>query len=144
MLLIEKERKKKEEEEAKAKRKEEREKKWKEKEAEKQSKSGNQRNKKVAKKPSMFKKLLITKKTPVASPSDSDSQDEDGIQSKEISSNKCAFCFGLYQDDLSFTGKLLTEWAECSNIACKKWMHIQCLQLSDGLYVYGLCSAQFS
>ena len=141
-LLIEKERKKKEEEEAKAKRKEEREKKRKEKEAEKQSKSGNQRNKKVAKKPSMSKRS--TKKTPVASPSDSDSQDEDGIQSKEISSNECAICFGLYQDDLSSTGKLLTEWVECPNIACKKWMHIQCLQLSDGLYVCGLCSAQFS
>ena len=85
-----------------------------------------------------------TKKTPVVSPLDSDSQDEDGIQSKEISSNECAICFGLYQDDLSSTGKLLTEWAECSNIAYKKWMHIQCLQLSDGLYVCGLCSAQFS
>ena len=40
--------------------------------SEKQSKSGNQRNKKVAKKPSMSKRS--TKKTPVASLSD---QDED-------------------------------------------------------------------
>ena len=81
--------------------------------SEKQSKNGNQRNKKVAKKPSMSKRS--TKKTPVASPSDSDSQDQDGIQSKEILSNECAICFGLYQDDLTSTGKLLTEWVKCPN-----------------------------
>ena len=40
---------------------------------------------------------------------------------------------------VSSTGKLLTEWVKCPNIACKKWMHIQCLQFSD--YVCGLCSA---
>ena len=96
----------------------------------------------MAKKPSTSKRL--TKKTSVVTPSDSESQDEDGIQSKEISNNECVICFGLYQDDLSSTGKLLTEWVECLNIACKKWMHIQCLHLSEGLYVCGLCSAQFS
>ena len=65
-------------------------------------------------------------------PSDSDSQgsgeDEDGVQSHEISNNECAVCFGLYQDDLSSTGKLMTEWVECTNAGCKKWMHAQCLQ----------------
>ena len=90
------------------------------------------------------------KKVPVVSniPSDSDSQgsgeDEDGVQSCEISNNECAVCFGLYQDDLSSTGKLLNEWVECTNAGCKKWMHVQCLQLSDGLYICGLCGAQFS
>ena len=77
------------------------------------------------------------KMVPIVSnmPSDSDSQrsgeDEDGVQSHEISNNECAVCFGLYQDDLSSTGKLLTEWVECTNAGCKKWMHAQCLQLSD-------------
>ena len=148
-LLIEKEKKKKEEEEAKAKRKEERERKRKEKEAEKQRKAEMKKSKeKAAKKPSKSKQS--NKKTAVPSdppPSDSESQgsgDEDGIQSHEISNNECAICFGLCQDDLSSTGKLLTEWVECTNTTCKKWMHIQCLQLKDGLYVCGLCGAHFS
>ena len=85
------------------------------------------------------------KMVPVVSniPSDSDSQgsgeDDDGVQSHEILNNECAVCFGLYsiyQDDLSSTGKLLTEWVECTNAGCKKWMHAQCLQLSDELYIF--------
>ena len=52
---------------------------------------------------------------------DNDS-DEYGIQNGKISSNECPVCFGLYQDDLSSTGKLMTEWVECSY---KKWMHSQ-------------------
>ena len=61
-----------------------------------------------------------------------------GLQSREISNNESAVCFGLYQDDLLSTGKLLTEWVECTNASCKKWMHAQCQQLSDGLYNCGL------
>ena len=149
-LLIEKEKKRKEEEEGKAKRKEERERKRKEKEAEKNRKPEIKKKKEeiAAKKPSKTKRSNA-KKTPIVPdpPTDSDSQesaDEDGVQSREISNNECAVCFSLYQDDLSSTGKLLTEWVECANEGCKKWMHIQCLQLRDGLYACVLCGAQFS
>ena len=40
---------------------------------------------------------------------DSEIEDEDqyDVQDKEISSNECAVCFGLYQDDLSSAGKLM-------------------------------------
>ena len=46
--------------------------------------------------------------------------DEYGVQNREISNNECAVCFGLYQDDLSTTGKLMREWVECTNQRCKK------------------------
>ena len=80
-------------------------------------------------------------------PSDSESQgstDEEGIQTHEISNNECAVCFGSYQDDLSSTGKLLTEWVQCTNTGCMKWMHIQCLHLSEELYSCVMCVTQFS
>jgi len=32
-----------------------------------------------------------------------------GLQSHEISNNECALCFGLYEDDLSPTGRLKKE-----------------------------------
>ena len=149
-LLIEKEKKKREEEEAKEKRKEERERKRKEKEAEKQRKAEMKKKKdeNATKKPSKSKRSNA-KKAPVSPdpPSDSESQrsaDEEGIQSHEISSNECAVCFGLYQDDLSSTGKLLTEWVQCTNKSCMKWMHIQCIHLSEELYSCGVCGTQFS
>ena len=106
-ILIEKEKKKKEKEEAKAKRKEERERgrkrkgSWEGKEAEIKKKKEEEA---AAKKQSTTKQSNAkAKKVPVVSniPSDSDSQgsgeDEDGVQSHEISNNECAVCFGLYQ-----------------------------------------------
>ena len=41
------------------------------------------------------------------------------------------------------TGPKLNK-SVCTNAGCKKWMLAQCLQLSDGLYICGLCGAQFS
>ena len=78
--------------------------------------------------------------------SDSEVEDEDqyGVQDKEISSNECAVCFGLYQDDLSSAGKLMREWVECTNERCKKWMHSQCLQVNNDLYICGICKYKFS
>ena len=78
--------------------------------------------------------------------SDSEVEDEDqyGVQDKEISSNECAVCFGLYQDDLSSAGKLMREWVECTNERCKKWMHSQCLQVNNDLYLRGICKYKFS
>ena len=71
-------------------------------------------------------------------------EEEYGIQGKEISSNECAVCFGLYSDDLTSAGKLMREWVECTNPRCKKWMHSQCLQIDSELYVCGICKNKFS
>ena len=49
---------------------------------------------------------------------------ESGVQSNEISNNECALCFGLYEDDLSMTGKLEREWVQCTNTTCGKWQVI--------------------
>jgi len=51
----------------------------------------------------------------LSSDSEVDADEEYGVQNREISSNECAICFGLYQDDLSTTGKLMREWIECTN-----------------------------
>ena len=84
-----------------------------------------------------------TQKAPVVAElsSDSEIEDEDqySVQDKDISSNECAICFGLYQDDLSSAGNLMREWVECTNEWCKKWMHSQCLQVNNDLYVCGIC-----
>jgi len=52
--------------------------------------------------------------SPVNPPSDSkslqESDNDEGIQSHEISNDGYSICFGLYQDDLLSTGKLLTDW----------------------------------
>lgn len=152
--LIEKEKKKKEEEEAKAMRKQERERKRKEKEAEKQRKAEirKQREEEKAKRPGKSSKSTKAKATVTVrvapeehdhASSDSDIA-EDGIQNNEISTDECAVCFGLYQDDLSTTGKLLREWVECTNGGCKKWMHSECLELKSGLYSCTICGATFS
>ena len=68
---------------------------------------------------------------------------ESGVQSNEISSNECALCFGLYEEDLSMTGKLEREWVQCTNATCGKWMHAECLNIEDGMFVCGLCSMLF-
>ena len=80
----------------------------------------------------------------LSSDSEVDADEEYGVQNREISSNECAICFGLYQDDLSTTGKLMREWVECTNERCKKWMHSQCLQEDNDLYVCGVCNCRFS
>jgi len=84
----------------------------------------------------------ISKMSPVAAEPSSDSEvdadEEYVVQNREISSNECAICFGLYQNDLSTTGKLMREWVECTNERCKKWMHRQCLQEDNDLYVCGV------
>ena len=48
---------------------------------------------------------------------------EDGLQEAEISSNECAVCFGLYEDDVA-DGQLTQEWIQCTETGGGKWMHI--------------------
>jgi len=69
------------------------------------------------------------KMPPAAAESSSDSEveaddDKYGVQIRGISNNECAVCFGLYQDDLSTTGKLIRAWVECTNQRCKKWTSV--------------------
>ena len=80
----------------------------------------------------------------LSSDSEVDADKEYGVQNREISSTECAICFGLYQDDLFTTGKLMREWVECTNERCKKWMHSQCLQEGNDLDVCGVCNCRFS
>ena len=49
------------------------------------------------------------------------SADDTGIQTDEISNSECAACFGLYDEDLLFTGELVQNRVECTQ--CKRWMH---------------------
>ena len=46
----------------------------------------------------------------------------EGIQSREISSNECAVCFGVYDDDLGQDGKPVRDWIQCTYPDCSKWM----------------------
>ena len=137
--LIEKE-KKKEEEEAKQKRREERERKKIEKQEEKARKDEIRQKKqtdKALKKKTRKKQTDVEHPDPVIDESDAEPESSDsGLQSHEISNNECAFCFGLYDDNFSATGRLQREWIQCTRVTCKKWMHYDCL--SD-MYVCGLC-----
>ena len=64
------------------------------------------------------------------------SADDTGIQTDEISNSECAACFGLYDEDLLFTGELVQDWVECTQ--CKRWMHSQSVQL-DGQDLLACC-----
>ena len=68
---------------------------------------------------------------------------ESGLQDNEISNSECAVCFGLYEDDLSMTGKLEREWVQCTNELCGKWMHSECLDKENNMFVCGLCNMLF-
>ena len=81
----------------------------------------------ASKKTSKRAKQSIVLTSPVNPPSDSkslqESDNDEGIQSHEISNDEYSICFGLYQDELSSTGKILTDWVNCTNPRCGKWMH---------------------
>lgn len=68
---------------------------------------------------------------------------ESGVQSNEISNNKCALCFGLFEDDLSVIGKLEREWVQCTNAICAKWMHSECLHTEGNMFICGVCNMLF-
>ena len=67
-----------------------------------------------------------------------------GLQEAEISSDECATCFGLYEDDL-IDGQLVQEWIQCTDPDCGKWMHINCLDTdSKGeMYICSVCKNIF-
>ena len=48
---------------------------------------------------------------------------DNGLQSAEISSDKCATCLDLHKAD-NIDGVLVKEWIQCTNLeASEKWMH---------------------
>jgi len=51
---------------------------------------------------------------------------------KLVSTDKCAICFSLNQNDLS------SGWVICTNLECEISMHAHCLEMKDGLDSYGL------
>ncbi len=70
---------------------------------------------------------------------------DNGLQSAEISSNECAVCLGVYEEDL-VDGLLEKEWIQCTNSeGCGKWMHCSSLSTDEnGLYICRMCKVTFS
>ncbi len=67
-----------------------------------------------------------------------------GLQSREVSSNECAVCFGLYDEDVnSETGELMSDWIQCTSEDCGVWVHTECLDMCDGDFVCTICGTIF-
>ena len=64
-----------------------------------------------------------------------ESQDT-GIQHREVSTNECVVCFGLYEDDPD-----PAEWIQCTNKDGKVWSHAECLEMCEDAYVCVICEA---
>ena len=64
-----------------------------------------------------------------------DESQDTGIQHREVSTNECAVCFGLHEDDPD-----PAEWIQCTNEDCKVWCHAECLEMCENAYV---CIAVF-
>ena len=57
---------------------------------------------------------------------------DSGPQRREVSSNECAVCFSLYDEDIdSETGDLMSDWIQCTNDGCGVWVHTECLDKCD-------------
>ena len=120
--------------------KKEREDKTKEREAEKERKAEERKRKKEEQ-----ERRKNVKQTQKHSNNDPPESPIDGVQTKEIRNDECAVCFGLYEDDLSPTGKLEKDWLQCTNDECMKWMHAECLeQDEDDLFMCTHCGTFFA
>jgi len=133
----EKERKKKEREMKRNQREEEKKRKAQEREArkaEKQKKVDQKKSKEhVQKRGNSSDRSSSTSKRPRVDSTFDESQDT-GIQHREVSTNECAACFGLYEDDPE-----PTEWIKCTNEDCQVWSHAECLEISDNAYICVVC-----
>ena len=70
---------------------------------------------------------------------------ECGLQTNEISSNECAVCFGLYDEDLDpKTNQPTCDWIQCTNKNCAVWMHIYCSSCFNNRYKCPLCETVFT
>ena len=67
-----------------------------------------------------------------------------GLQGREVSSNECAACFGLYEEDIDpDSGDITREWIQCTDEDCGVWMHTECLDKCDDDFVCCICGAIF-
>ena len=144
-MIEEKERKKREEEEAKERRKAEREEKRRVREAEKLRKIEERQRKTQEREQQKQLKQQKRQKRPRKSTNKvgEGSKSSCGLQREEISSDECAVCLGAYQDDFSENGELMREWLQCTRDSCAKWMHQDCLEEDDGVYVCVVCGNLF-
>ena len=142
-LLEEKLRKKQEEKEEKERKKKERERKKKLREEEKERKA-QEREAKKAKQQTKKKECGQKRANEIAGTrskrqrvgnSVEESQDT-GIQHREVSTNECVVCFGLYEDDPDSA-----EWIQCTNEDCMVWSHAECLEMCEDAYVCIICEA---
>ena len=141
-ILEEKERKKKEQEKEKERKKQERE----QKKLQRQEELRKKREERAAKQAERLKAAQEkTKKKAVNSkkckagetsacgtsacatnPKKKKTDGDGGLQRHEVSSNECASCFGLYDEDIDpETGDVTCDWIQCTNEDCCVWMHTQ-------------------
>ena len=64
-----------------------------------------------------------------------------GLQGREVSSNECAACFGLYEDVDPDSGDITQEWIQCTDEDCGVWMHTERLDKCDDDFVCCICGA---
>ena len=151
-ILEEKERKKKKEREEKERKKQEREQKKLQRQEEQRKKQEQRAAKQVEcqkptqerakRKPSWKHNCFGASSSATKSKKNSDS--DMGLQRREVSSNECAVCFGLYDEDVnSETGDLMSDWIQCTNNDCAVWVHTECLDKCDGDYVCRICETLF-
>ena len=147
-ILEEKERKKKEDLEEKERRKQEREQKKLQRQEEQRKKQEEKAAKLVERVKAVHKKKESRKRnsgecSSSATKKNADSCDS-GLQRQEVSSNECAICFGLYDEDIDpETGDLANDWIQCTNENCSVWMHTECLEICDHDFVCSICGTLF-
>ena len=67
-----------------------------------------------------------------------------GLRGREVSSNECAACFGLHEEDVDpDSGDITREWIQCTDEDCGVWMHTECLDKCDDDFVCYICGAIF-
>ena len=147
-LLEKKARKKQEEKEEKERKKKERETKKNLQEEEKKRKAQEREAKKAEKQKSLEQKkkecgqkrgnssngMASTRSKRQRVDNSFDESQDTGIQHREVSTNECAVCFGLYEDDPD-----PAEWIQCTNEDCKVWSHAECLEVCENAYVCVIC-----
>ena len=63
---------------------------------------------------------------------------------REVSSNECAVCFGLYDEDVDpDSGDMTQDWIQCTDKNCGVWTHTECLDKCDDDYVCYICGVIF-
>ena len=66
------------------------------------------------------------------------------LQRREVSSNECAACFGLYDEDVDpDSGDIIQDWIQCTDEGWGVWTHTECLDKCDDDFVCGICGAIF-